>query len=159
QWNSLASIGMGAGLMYFLDPVQGRRRRALVRDKVASSVVQAGDFLDKAARDLEHRAWGIVAEARHLWAREQVDDTTLAARVRPTVGRAVTHPHAIAVTVHQGRVTLRGPILAREVPRLLEMVQAVRGVQAVDNHLDVYQQAANISSLQGEGSPRRRQLP
>jgi hypothetical protein len=65
QWhtlNMLTSIGVGAGLMYFLDPVQGRRR-ALVRDKVVSGLAQSGDLLDKAARDLGHRAWGSVGGA------------------------------------------------------------------------------------------------
>jgi uncharacterized membrane protein len=88
-----------------------------------------------------------------------VDDTTLVARVRSQMGRAVTHPHAIEVTAHQGYVTLRGPILAREVPRLLQRVQSVRGVRAVDNQLDVHQQADNIPGLQGEGTPRQGEMP
>src|SRR5919198_206940 len=60
----LAGIGMGAGLMYWLDPVQGRRRRALVRDQLISGLAQSADLLDKAARDLRNRAWGSAAEAR-----------------------------------------------------------------------------------------------
>jgi uncharacterized membrane protein len=159
QMNMLASIGMGAGLMYFLDPVQGRRRRVLVRDKFISALAQSGDLVDKAVRDLGHRAWGSAAEARQIFAQEHVDDTTLVARVRSTVGRAVTHPHSIEVTAHQGRVTLRGPVLIRDVARLLRIVQSVRGVHAVDNQLDVHQQADNIPDLQGEGRPRRGAVP
>ena len=33
----LAGVGMGAGLMYILDPQTGRRRRALARDKMANA--------------------------------------------------------------------------------------------------------------------------
>lgn len=83
----------------------------------------------------------------------------LVARVRSKVGRAVTHPSSIEVTATQGRVTLHGPILAREVERLMEMVQSVRGVQAVDNQLDMHQQADNIPGLQGESRPRRGDVP
>ena len=155
----LTSIGVGAGLMYFLDPVQGRRRRALVRDKCVSSLAQSGALLDKAARDLGHRAWGRAAEARHLFTAEQVDDATLVARVRAKLGRAVTHPRAIEVTAHQGCVTVRGPILAREVERLLKMVQAVRGVHAVNNQLEAHQQVDNIPDLQGGGRPRLGEVP
>ena len=64
---TLASMGVGISLMYFLDPVQGRRRRSLVRDTFVSNLAQSGEFLDKAARDLGNRAWGSVAEVRHLW--------------------------------------------------------------------------------------------
>lgn len=135
--NMLGALGLGAGWMYFLDPDQGRRR-ARVRDQLFRACAQSGDLLDKAARDLRHRVWGSVAEAKHRFAQEQVDDATLVARVRSTLGR----------------VTLRGPILAREVERLLTMVQSVHGVHAVDNQLDVNQRAGNIPGLQGEGRPR-----
>jgi uncharacterized membrane protein len=145
--------------MYFLDPYQGRRRRALVRDKFWSAWVQSSDLLAKAARDLGNRASGIMAEARYAFAEEDVDDATLVARVRSQVGRAVSHPRAIEVTATQGRVTLRGPILAHEVARLLQMVRSVRGVQALDNQLDVHEQADNIPGLQGRGTPRRGHVP
>lgn len=129
----IGGLALGAGCMYFLDPYQGRRRRALVRDQLLSACVQSGDFLAKAIRDLGNRASGIMAETPYAWTEEEVDDATLVARVRSQVGRAVSHPRAIEVTATQGRVTLRGPVLAHEVSRLLQMVRSVRGVQAVDN--------------------------
>ena len=37
----LTGIGLGAALMYFLDPQQGRRRRAIIRDQANSPSVQS----------------------------------------------------------------------------------------------------------------------
>src|SRR5919204_5239983 len=64
MFDKIGSMALGAGLMYFLDPVQGRRRRALVCDQCASVLAQWSDALDKAARDLSNRTWGMVAEAQ-----------------------------------------------------------------------------------------------
>jgi hypothetical protein len=46
---------------------------------------------------------------------------------------------------------LRGPILAREVDRVVEAVEGVRGVRSVTNALEVYEAAGSVPSLQGEG--------
>lgn len=40
----LTSLGLGAGMMYFFDPEQGNRRRALVRDKANSLVNNVDDI-------------------------------------------------------------------------------------------------------------------
>src|SRR5207244_8625010 len=79
MFDNIGSIAFGAGLMYFLDPVQGRRRRALVRDQCASALRQWSDILDKAARDLGNRTRGMVAEAQAAWSRAPVDDAVLVA--------------------------------------------------------------------------------
>lgn len=57
----LAGAGIGAGLMYMLDPRMGRRRRALVRDKMASMAHQAGDAAEVVGRDMKNRARGLAA--------------------------------------------------------------------------------------------------
>lgn len=57
-------FGLGAGLMYLLDPNAGRRRRAVVRDKTSSYMHTSGDYLDKKRRHLSNKAQGLVAETR-----------------------------------------------------------------------------------------------
>ncbi len=70
-------------------------------------------------------------------------------RVRATLGHATSHPRAIDVTVRDGHVTLRGPVLSREVPRLLMAISNVRGVRSVVNELEAHESSAGIPSLQG----------
>lgn len=60
----LTGAGVGAGLMYLLDPLEGDRRRALVRDKVVHLLNTASDAAGVTARDVAHRARGLAAEAR-----------------------------------------------------------------------------------------------
>jgi hypothetical protein len=69
----LTMVGLGAGLMYFLDPQAGRRRRALVRDQVTHSVHATTDAIESTRRDLTNRAQGIAARTRRItrWARRQ----------------------------------------------------------------------------------------
>jgi len=59
----LYGIGLGAALMYILDPDQGRRRRALLRDKLVGATNQASDVIGKTTRDLRNRAQGVIHEA------------------------------------------------------------------------------------------------
>jgi hypothetical protein len=62
-------MGVGAGLMYFLDPQAGRRRRAVVRDQMTHSVRATSDAFESRRRDLQNRAQGIRARARRLFRR------------------------------------------------------------------------------------------
>lgn len=149
----LTGVGLGAGLMYFLDPGQGRRRRALVRDKLVRAARVSGDAAKATRRDLTNRASGAAALARGVLRRRPVDDQVLLERVRARLGRVVSHPRAIDVGVAEGVVTLRGPILAREGSRLLRAVERVRGVRDIVNALEEHQSAANVPSLQGGSTP------
>ena len=78
----IGGLGVGAGLMYFLDPHRGRRRRALLRDQLVAGVHTLGDAIDTTSRDLSHRAQGVWAEGSHLIKHEEVSDEVLMARVR-----------------------------------------------------------------------------
>ena len=59
----LCGMAAGAALMYILDPERGRRRRALLRDKVVGLSNDLGEAASGRARDLRNRAQGVVAEA------------------------------------------------------------------------------------------------
>ncbi|HEX6122125.1 MAG TPA: SRPBCC family protein [Ktedonobacterales bacterium] len=144
----------GASAMYLFDPDRGTRRRALLRDQVIHLTHRASDGLDTANRDLANRARGWLALLGAADGDAPVPESVLVARVRARLGRAVSHPAAIAVTATDGRVTLSGPILAHEAERLLAAVGRVRGVRDVENQLQPRQSAGNEPALQGR-SPRR----
>jgi uncharacterized membrane protein len=143
------SLGIGAGLMYLLDPDRGRRRRALLRDQAVHAWHKTGDALSVTAEDLTNRARGLAAETGARLRREDVTDDVLAERVRSKIGRVVSHPRAMEVAVDQGRVTLTGLILADEVDDLLASVASVRGVTDVENRLEAHPTADGIPALQG----------
>lgn len=62
----LAALGIGALAMYFLDPENGRRRRALVREKMTHYQKELTHYAEGTAKDLRNRAQGVVAEARGM---------------------------------------------------------------------------------------------
>ena len=59
-----AGVGVGALIMYLLDPDQGRRRRTVARDQVTSFVNKAEQKIEAKARHYSNRARGVVAEAK-----------------------------------------------------------------------------------------------
>jgi len=59
-----AGFGMGALIMYMLDPAQGRRRRALARDQVTHFVTQAEKKMEAKARHWSNRARGVATETK-----------------------------------------------------------------------------------------------
>jgi gas vesicle protein len=147
----LLGIGIGSAVAFILDPNGGARRRALVRDKMTSATRKTREGLDATARDLSNRVRGVAAEVRgSVWS-DRADDQTLEERVRAKLGRVCSHPRAITVEAHDGAVTLRGPILAREVERVLDTAAGVRGVRNVNDELDSHESADGIPALQGEG--------
>lgn len=149
--------GLGAGLMYLLDPQGGNRRRALARDKCVSAAKHSGAALGKTSRHLGNRTKGLVASAGSKLRREgEVDDQVLRDRVRSKLGRVCSHPSAIDVTVSEGRVTLRGPVLSSDLDNLLMKVYAIKGVQGVENQLEIHEAGTDHPSLQDNGNSARR---
>jgi hypothetical protein len=151
----IASAGVGATFMYLLDPERGRRRRALLRDKLVSATRKAPRAIEVTARDLANRAQGLVAEAAAKITRDETPDEKIVARVRSELGKVVSHPGAIEVTAEDGSVRLTGHVLADEVDDLLAAVSAVPGVREVGNRLEVHETPDKVPALQG-GKPHRR---
>ena len=145
----MAGAGIGAGLIYLLDPDCGARRRARLRDTVVHMATLTKRAVDTTSRDALQRTYGTAASLRRLVGREVVDDDVVVERVRAKLGRLVSHPHAITVAATHGSVTLSGPILKHEVPRLIHAIRRVRGVCDVMDQLDPHEEVANVPALQG----------
>jgi gas vesicle protein len=144
-----AGLGAGTAAMFLLDPDRGKRRRALVSDKLALLTRMTGDCIEVTTRDVSNRTRGLVSEIKSRLSSEQPEDSVLVDRVRSKLGRIVSHPAAIVVTAQDGNVTLAGPVLASEVPHLLSCVKWIPGVKDVNNNLEVHEQAENHPALQG----------
>jgi osmotically-inducible protein OsmY len=149
----IGGVGLGAALMYVFDPDRGKRRRALLRDKVEAAGNRAVEKAEKMRRDIGNRAYGVVAETKSIFRHDEVSDGVLVDRVRSRLGRIPVHVGAFDISAHEGTVTLKGQILAAELPEVLRATRFVRGVKAVDNQFQVHQAAGNVPDLQGQPQP------
>lgn len=147
---------LGAGVMFLMDPRQGNARRALIRDKSLRAVHDLEDAAAIGARDMTHRAEGLAARLRRGGHRADTD-AILVERVRSALGRVCSHPHAVRVTAKgEGRIELKGPILASDVEDVLSVVSRVRGVHDIDDDLIVFDRPHDVPDLQGEPVRRSR---
>jgi len=134
----LVGAGLGAGLMFLLDPQSGRRRRALALERAVHLRTRGRDELEGRFGGLSGRSRDVAAALRsRLLVRERVNEATLAARVRARLGHVASNPAAIAVSTEGGRVTLRGTVPPDELDDVLDEVSAVHGVREVYNLLQV----------------------
>lgn len=146
QLTLLGGVGLGAGLMYLLDPDGGGRRRALARDKCVHGLKVSGKALRTTSIDLGNRTRGLVAEASSLLHGSSTDDRKLEARVRSKLGRHVSQPSAIQVRCEDGRVILTGPVLSSEADKLLSKLKKVKGVHEVESQLELHEDAGDLPS-------------
>jgi hypothetical protein len=142
KWVLIGGAGVGATVMYLLDPDRGRRRRAMLRDKGLHGIRSTGRALGVLSRDVAHRSHGLFAKSKSVIARERVPDPVLGERVRSRIGHVLPHAGSIGVAVREGRVTLSGPISGRDVRKLLACVSRVPGVTGVENELEACEKDA-----------------
>jgi hypothetical protein len=119
----LLAAAAGAAGMYLLDPGQGARRRALLRDRLAA--------------------------LRLAWRRNEPTDAQLVERVRGKLRRWVSHPRAVEVVVDSGCVRLNGAVLDEELQRVVRAVRRVRGVRRIEGRLTAYSSTRGMLALQG----------
>jgi uncharacterized membrane protein len=146
---------LGAGLMYFLDPVRGRRRRARVNEVVHHAERVERELFAKASRDAQQRVVGLTERVKHRPSPD-APDTVITQRVRARLGRAVSHARAIDVMVLDGRAIVSGPILEREAATAIAITRKTRGVIDVIDRLERHMHPGRVAELQGEGRPPRR---
>ena len=145
----LAGLGIGAALMYFLDPDRGTRRRHLASDQAGHSLRKMGRRLRDQAGNARNHARGTAVELGARFRDEEIDDDVLVARVRAELGHRVRHTSAIEVNAIDGHIILSGPVLLNELDDVLRTAAAVRGVRGVESRLDVRRTAGDTPALQG----------
>jgi uncharacterized membrane protein len=156
---ALGGLGVGAGLMYLLDPDRGRRRRAMIRDQIVQALHETGDALDAGVRDLNNRAYGGVIHLFSFLIPSRTTDPVLAERIRASLGRCVAFPHAIEVAVANGHVTLTGHILRQDVERLTNCVRRMKGVKGMIDKLTVHEKPGETPDMMGRPHPVRDRAP
>jgi osmotically-inducible protein OsmY len=145
----IGGLAVGAGLMYLLDPASGRRRRALLCDKMVHARKLSTDRVGSGARDVANRGRGLAARVRSTLRREPVDDRRVEERVRAKIGRVVANPGELEVHSSAGVVTLSGAVATEEADALLRSVQTVPGVRQVVDRLTPRLGPAHPPELRG----------
>jgi uncharacterized membrane protein len=151
---TIAGLAVGAGIMYFMDPVYGRRRRARIRDKGVRFRHLVKNAASPTARDLANRSRGLAASLFRKLRPGSVDDQLLTARIRSGLGRWVSHAHAVHVEAQKGRISLSGLILESEARDLVRRVEQVPGVKGVEDRLERHRDEDHVPALQGGGARR-----
>jgi hypothetical protein len=124
---TLGAAAAGALAMYYLDPQQGAQRRAAFGDLLASGMPGRNAPRDANGRRVSRRAY-------HRMARiDPQADAQLRDAIRERLGRLVSHPRALDVSVEHGVVRLSGNVLTKERDGLLEQVREMPGVQKLVN--------------------------
>jgi osmotically-inducible protein OsmY len=135
----------GASAAFFFDPHSGRRRRHVVRDKVAASLRRGSRQAAKKARYAEGVAEGVAHRAFEVAAQvtpsghesSDMNDATLARKVESEIFRDRKAPKGhVDVNAENGIVYLRGQVDdADQIRALVEAASLVDGVTAVENLL------------------------
>ena len=135
----LGLVGLGAALTYFFDPSQGRRRRAMFRDRLAATLRRGAARGERLGRAATQEAKGVAQKAKHLEEepKGQPDDVTLARKVETEIFRDAEVPKGqINVNAENGKIYLRGEVGQPELIKdLEERARKVQGVQEVENLL------------------------
>jgi osmotically-inducible protein OsmY len=134
----LRFAALGAALVYFFDPENGKRRRKVTMDRIAGLARRHGRRL---GRGVASEAYGLKQKATHRQdePKPQPDDVTLARKVETEIFRGPEVPKGkINVNAENGIVVLRGEA---ETPEMIEdlarKAREVQGVRDVENLLHV----------------------
>jgi hypothetical protein len=133
-----AATALGAGVMYLLDPILGRRRRAVLRDRSAAVLRRTARRTERWGRRLQSDAAGWATHLRHLRVGDNPapNDEALADRVRSQVLRDPAYHGRLNLNAQHGVVVLRGQLDREEQIRaLVEATRRVAGVRDVRSYL------------------------
>jgi hypothetical protein len=148
RWPAFAAAGIGATAAFFLDPVSGKRRRAVTKDWMGARVRGVGRRTARLGRGAAARAHGIRERIEHSGPEAiPENDATLAHKVESELFQGLDIPSGkININAENGVVFLRGALTRPneivEVERRVWDIQGVRGVE-------------NLLHLEGTPAPTR----
>ena len=133
--SAVGAAAVATGLMYFLDPRNGRARRQYVSGKVSGCINQTGQYIDAAYRTVTNHGKGFISEMRSHLSGAEVSDETIEQHIHAKIGHLIQNSAAVDVYVRDGLVTLNGPVAFDELEGLISYVASMRGVNGVTNQL------------------------
>jgi osmotically-inducible protein OsmY len=136
---TLRFAALGAALVYFFDPQNGRRRRAQAKERIPAFFRGKARHAERLGRTAQSQAYGVTQKVKHRKEEDkpQPDDATLAHKVETEIFRDAEVPKGqINVNAENGVVVLRGEVEQSELIRDLEQkTRKVQGVREVENLL------------------------
>ena len=129
---------VSAAAMYFFDPQEGRRRRAMAKDRTAGLFRGVWRKTERAGRGVSAEAYGVTKKVTHRKEKEKdLDDVTLARKVESEIFRDDDAPKGqVDVNAVNGVVYLRGEVERAElIDDLVKAAKKVSGVKGVENLL------------------------
>ncbi len=142
----VTSFAAGAALMYYLDPVAGRRRRSLVRDQAVSTRHEVERYARAKSKRASDQVHGVLAKTRAKIAPQPVDDEQLRERIRAKLGHVIERPSALTVDVHGGQVVLSSDVSNPDIETAVETIASMHGVRGIVTHLSPSQRTAGSDS-------------
>lgn len=130
-------VAAGAAAAFFLDPWQGRQRRARVMAKERRMIGGLSDHGVKLGRRFKNKIFGKASEWSSRLNEGAVSDEVLRDRIRSAFGHVIDHAKDIRSSVEDGVVRLSGSCTEDELPVLMKCVRRVKGVQRVINQLEI----------------------
>ena len=134
----LTLVGIAAGLTYFFDAENGKRRRAMVGQRVGGLFRTGVRKSEQAGRAVGSQAYGVTQKVAHARGDEPKDltDETLKNKVETEIFRDAEAPKGkVDVNVVDGVVYLRGEVEPELIDDLVEATRKVSGVKEVENLL------------------------
>jgi len=141
----IGALALGAGLMFLMDPSQGRRRRALIRDKAGRYTRETAQYAQSTGRYIAGKARGMAHEVSDA-AKNVASKVTggpaktgeaLAEMVRTEIGSLGADFKGVGFAADGNRIIVTGNLPGSRVDQLLAKIRGVAGVEGIDNQLNV----------------------
>lgn len=125
--------------MYYLDPLRGKRRRALVRDQFVRIQHRTGNRGRAATLNLFQRTRGLAVRSgsriRSSVIKPDTSDPVIIAHARAILGHSVSHPRSVEILANNGQLIVSGELNRAEASRLFRRLRKIPGVMDIESRV------------------------